>query len=565
MLKEKIAKSIADISGLEMGVVISKLEVPPDQKLGDFAFPCFILSKILRKSPPLIAEELSSKIKLDDIISKPNGPYLNFFIDNKVFVENILSKVLDEKENYGKEDSKNKTIVVDYAAPNVAKNMGIHNLRSTIIGQALCNSYKFLGYKVIGINHLGDWGTQFGKLIWALEKWSSPEELSKKGIVYLNEMYVKYHSEIEKEGVDSDLMEEEARAWFKKIEDGDERAKMWWGLLVDISMADYNEIFRRLGVKFDYVIGESFYMQFLDETISTLEKAGLTSISEGALVVDFHDDNMPPCLLKKSDGATLYGTRDISAIMYRLKEYVPDKILYVVDIAQSLHFQQVFRVMTMLDKSNKEKLEHIQFGRLSFLDGSMSTRKGNIVPLREVLDKSKEKVLEIIKKKNPGLKNKDEVSEIVGTGAIIFGDLFNDRVHNIVFEWDKVLDFQGETAPYVQYSIARINSIIRKAGYELIPKVDYAKISTDDDKKLVKLMGDFNSAVNAVISGNKPHHIGKYVVSLAQEFNNYYSKNKIVQSEDKSLQDSRLALIFGVKEVLVSGLNLLGVRAPEEM
>lgn len=538
------------------------VEVPPKQELGDYAFPCFSLAKELKKSPAEIAKDLAEKIKIDGMQIKSTGPYLNFFINNTDYVKNILQEVLEKKENFAKEDTKNKNIVIDYGGPNVAKNMGIHNLRSFVIGQALCNIYRHLGYNVIGINHLGDWGTQFGKLIWALEKWSSPAELQKKGIKFLNEMYVKFHEEAEKTG--NEFMEDEARAWFKKIEEKDKTALMWWKLFIEISMDDYNELFDRLGIEFTETKGESFYIPFLDETIKTLEKKGLTSIDDGALVVKFEEsDNMPPCLLKKSDGATLYGTRDLAAIMYRLKEYNPSKILYAVDIAQSLHFKQVFKVMELYDPKTKDVLEHIQFGRLSFPDADMSTRKGNIVPLREVLDKAKEKSLQLIKEKNPGLKNKEDVAEKVGTGAVIFEDLVHDRIHNITFEWDKVLDFQGETSPYIQYTIARINSILKKAEPDT-SNVDFSLISTEDDKMIAKQLSDFEKALNDSVNSNKPHHVAKYILNLAQTFSNYYAKNQIIQ-EDKQTQNSRLALCISVKQVLESGLKLLGINSIREM
>lgn len=563
-------KTIADTLNKHLNKDVSNLiEVPPKPELGDFAFPCFTVAKELRKAPPMIAQDLASELKIEGIRVTATGPYVNFFIDNLSYTKSIISEVLEKKEKYGSERLKDETIVIDYSGPNVAKNMGIHNLRSTIIGQALCNIYRFLGYKVVGVNHLGDWGTQFGKLIWALEKWSSPEELEEKGIVFLNEMYVKFHDEVEKD--ENGFMEDEARVWFKKIEEGDEKAQMWWKLFVDISMKDYNKIFDRLSIEFDYTIGESFYIQHLENTIKTLEDAKLTSMSEGALVVEFDEkDNMPPCLLKKSDGATLYGTRDLAAAMYRLKEYNPTKVLYAVDIAQALHFKQVFKVLEKLDSKNKDIFEHIQFGRLSFADAKMSTRKGNIVPLREVLDKAHEKVLEVIKEKNPDLANKEEVAEMVGTGAVIFGDLSCDRVHNIIFDWKKILDFQGETAPYVQYTVARINSILRKGNYEeqeseIVSNLNYELISTDAEKNVARLLTDFNKVVNEAKKSNKPHHIGKYVVQLAQALNSYYVNNQIIQPDNKDLQNARLALIFTVKQVLENGLLLLGIKCPTEM
>jgi arginyl-tRNA synthetase len=556
-MNEKIIKALSKKLKIDANEIDSILEIPPDKNLGDFAFPCFSLSKKLKKSPQIIAQELTS-IKIKNITVNANGPYLNFFIDGKVIIEKTIKDILKKGKKYGKSNKKNQTILIDYSAPNVAKNMGIHNLRSTIIGQSLCNIYKYSGYKVIGINHLGDWGTQFGKLIWALEKWSSPKELKKKGILFLNEIYVKYHALYEE--TKNETMENEARAWSKKIEDGDERAKMWWKLFIDVSVKEYNKLYKRLNVKFSETKGESFYMQFLDETLKKLEEKKLTEMSEGALVVPL-GEGIAPCLLKRSDGATLYGTRDIAAALYRLKNYNPTKILYVVDVAQTNHFNQVFNVLEKIDSQNKEKFVHVDFGRLSFADGAMSTRKGNIIPLKDVLDKASEKVLSIIDEKNPNLKDKKSVAEMIGIGAVIFGDLKNDRINNIIFDWDRVLDFQGETGPYIQYTIARINSIIKKGGSG---EIIYSLLSTPEDKSLAQILSKFSEIIALALKENKPNHIAKYLVTVAQEFNNYYVKHTILQ-EDSELQSARLGMLKAVKTILENGLRLLNIKSPEEM
>lgn len=539
----------------------SLVEVPKDLSHGDFAFPCFLLAKELKKSPVQIAQDLAKNFSSELFSVDALGPYLNFTIDSKKLTQDVVSTILKNKDSYGSSPKNDLVYPIDYSAPNVAKNMGIHNLRSTIIGQAIANILRFNGSTVIGVNHLGDWGTQFGKLIWALEKWSSQEELKEKGLLFLNELYVRFHSEFEK--TQDASMEEEARAWFKKIEDGDGLALSYWKLFVDISMKEYNKIYDRLHTKFTYTLGESFYMPFLADAIKKFEDAGLVSTSEGALVIEFDEsEKMAPLLLRKSDGATLYGTRDIAAAMYRLKEYKPTKILYLTDIAQEFHFKQVFKAMNMLDPSTKGKFEHVQFGRLSFPDGGMSTRKGNVISLTEVLDKAKAKVLEVIKEKNPSLENKDEVAEQVGVGAVIFGDLYNDRINNVVFEWDKVLDFQGETGPYVQYTIARINSMIVKLDSSI--DLDFSLISSNDEKPLVKKLFDFPDVISLVSKDFKPHHLAKYLVSLCQEFNSYYASHKMIQ-EDANLQTARLSLAKSVAQVLVTGLKLLGIDSPKQM
>ncbi|MFT4325966.1 MAG: arginine--tRNA ligase [Candidatus Woesearchaeota archaeon] len=573
MFKDSIVSVLSKVLEKDVATITDILEVPPDLSMGDFAFPCFLLAKEFKKAPPVIAQEVVSNIKdsalLDESITvTAQGPYVNFTIQTPAYVQSVVSDAL--KDSYGQGMMNNKKIIVDYGGPNVAKNMGIHNLRSTIIGQALCNIYRYRGYSVVGINHLGDWGTQFGKLIWALEAWSSKEELQEKGILWLNDMYVKFHNVVEESDKDTaETMESEARLWFKKIEEGDAQAKSWWELFVEVSLQSYNKIFERLNIHFDETKGESYYIPMLDETIATLDSKGLTSISEGALVVAFDEkDHVTPCLLKKSDGATLYGTRDLAAAFYRLKTYNPDKILYAVDVAQSYHFKQVFKVLELVDPKNTEIFEHVSFGRLSFPDADMSTRKGNIVPVKDVLDKAVSKVTDIINEKNPELSNKAEVAEQVGVGAVIFGDLVNDRVHNVVFDWDTVLDFQGDTAPYVQYTVARICSIFRKANVDMktfvSETIDFSHNEYFEDKKVAQKIAQFETVLDDAIKSNKPHHVAKYTISLAQEFNNYYAKHVIVH-EDVACMRARLALSLAVKQVLVTALSLLSVRCPEEM
>ncbi len=559
--KSELLNLLSKEISLPVEKIDSLLEVPRETSFGDFAFPCFILAKKLKQSPVNIASDLVGRLSSDLFVVSAVGPYINFKINSLILAKDVVSEILKKQNNFGSSENSSDVFVVDYSSPNVAKNMGIHNLRSTIIGQAVVNILRFKGAKVFAINHLGDWGTQFGKLIWALEKWSSKEELKQKGLLFLNELYVRFHSEFEKTKDAS--MEEEARAWFKKIEDGDPKALSYWKLFVDVSMEEYNKIYDRLNVKFDFVLGESFYIPFLEDSLNLFEDAGLTSISDGALVIEFDEsENMPPLLLKKSDGATLYGTRDIAAALYRLKTYNPSKVLYFTDIAQELHFKQVFKALSLLDSSTEGKFEHIEFGRLSFPDGSMSTRKGNIVALTEVLDKSKDKVLEIIEEKNPSLENKLDVAEQVGSGAIIFGDLYNDRINNIIFEWDKVLDFQGESGPYVQYTIARINSML--GSLDSSDKIDFSLIASDDDRSLIKRLLDFKDVLSMVYSDFKPHHLAKYLVSLAQEFNSYYASNRMIQ-KDIDLQRARLSLAKSVAIVLKSGLSLLGIKSPDHM
>jgi len=541
----------------------STLSIPPSIDMGDYAIPCFSYAKKENKNAIEFANEIKDKIINNnfELIKKvqTKGPYLNIFINRQKFSELVLNEINSKEENYGSEENKNETIVIDYSAPNVAKNMGIHNLRSTIIGQSLYNIYQKLGYKVIGVNHLGDWGTQFGKLIWAVKKWSSEKEIKEKGIIFLNELYVKFHEEYEKTKDES--MIEQSRQYFKDIEQGEVKAIKLWKLFIDISLDDYNKIYDRLNVKFDYNTGESFYMPFLDKTIKILEDKKITKLDDGALVVEL-DEDMPPCLIKKSDGATLYATRDIAAALYRIEKFNPKKILYVTDIAQNLHFKQWFKVIEKLNPDYKDLLEHVNFGRLSFKDSQMSTRKGNIVPLKEVLDKAKQKALELIKEKSTGIKNQDEVAETVGIGAIVFNDLLHDRIHNIIFEWDKILDFQGETAPYILYVYARINSILEKEKPS--ENVDFEKLTDDLSFSITKKLSAYNDFLIKSKNQNKPSILARYVLELAQSFNTFYVQNKILNQE-KEVTNARLFLLKQISTIIKNSMNLLNIKVLKKM
>lgn len=545
---------------------INHVSVPKNRANGDFSYPCFGEAKRLGRNPVEFAKELESSLETNEFISKieATGPFLNFTINKGGMVVNTLGALKEKGADFAVQNNSDKTIVIDYAAPNVAKNMGLHNLRSTVIGQCLYNVYKYLGYKTVGINHLGDWGTQFGKLIWSLEKWSNPEELEEKGILFLNQLYVKFHDLVDevkvKDGDEAALkIEDEARAWFKKIEDGDDRAKMWWQMFVDISLTEYDKIFARLGVSFDDTRGESYYITHLDKTIKTLEDAKLTCIDEGALVVKFDEkEKLNPCLLRKSDGATLYGTRDLAAAMYRQEKYNPTKVLYVVDTAQQYHFKQWFKVMELLDSKNKDIFEHVWFGRLL----GMSTRKGKNVPLMEVLDKARDKCLESINEKSPDLENKEEVAEMLGSGAIIFGDLVNDRIHDNEFSWERVLDFNGETSIYCQYAYARIKSIL---GKEDSDEFIASKLTSEKEIALVEKLGGFKDTLADTIRLNKPSVLCRYVVDLSQEFTSYYANTPILKDCDEETKKSRLFLIKQVSEVIKKSLNLIGVKVAEKM
>jgi len=565
IFKLQAAKTLStNYPDLSLDSILDSFELPKNSEFGDMALPCFKFAKALRKSPIQIADDFISLFhdnELYESITNIKG-YLNFKFSKTIYIKSVLDNYTDESiftelSLFGK----NKTMVIDYSHPNVAKNMGIHNLRSTIIGQSLYNIFESLGYKAIGVNHLGDWGTQFGKLMWALEKWSSIEEVEEKGILFLNENYVRFHKVAE----ETPSMEDEARKWFKKLEDNDPDAIKWWKLFIKISMESYKKIYERLDVSFDYVTGESFYIKFLAETISKLEKANLTEISEGALVVKFDEsDNMPPCLLKKSDGATLYGTRDVAAVMYRLKEFNPDVILYITDIAQQLHFNQVFTVIEKYDSSSKGKLEHIIFGRLSFPDGQMSTRKGNIIPLNEVLDKARDKVLEILDEREVEVPDKYDTAEKIGIGAVIFNDLSRGRIKNIEFDWDQILSFEGETGPHIQYSYVRMHNILERVESSDTSEIDFSALTDEYSYELIKTLEQFSKKVIQAHDDREPSVIAHYLIELAKNFNRFYRNNRILDAAP-NIQNSRIQLLKILISVYGKCMDLIGLPVVKKM
>ncbi|MCK5759888.1 MAG: arginine--tRNA ligase [Candidatus Delongbacteria bacterium] len=565
IFKSQAAKIIStNHKEISQEMILSSFEQPKNFEFGDMALPCFKFAKVLKRSPIQIADEfilLFTDDELFENITNIKG-YLNFKFSKKIYIRSVLEKYINgniftELSSFAKD----KTMVIDYSHPNVAKNMGIHNLRSTIIGQSIYNIFKSLGYKTIGVNHLGDWGTQFGKLMFALEKWSSFEEVEQKGILFLNEIYVRFHTEAEKDP----NMEEEARKWFKKLEDNDPGAIKWWKLFIKVSMETYNKIYNRLDVTFDFITGESFYIQFLSNTIEKLKIAKLTEISEGALVVKFEEsENMPPCLLKKSDGATLYGTRDVAAVMYRLKEFNPDIILYVTDVAQQLHFKQVFRVIELYNPTVKDRLEHIIFGRLSFPEMQMSTRKGNIIPLNEVLDKARNKVLDILEARDVEVPDKYETAEKIGIGAVIFNDLSRSRIKNVEFDWDQILSFEGETGPHIQYSYVRMHNILERVGNPKTITIDYSALTDEYSYELIKTLDQFTKKVIQAHDDREPSVIAHYLIELSKNFNRFYRNNRIIDAT-KDIQNSRIHLVKILISVYGKCMNLLGLPIVEKM
>ncbi|NLZ38221.1 MAG: arginine--tRNA ligase [Firmicutes bacterium] len=562
IFRKEVVGLLKDLIEMDEHELAMDLETPPNPEMGDFAFPCFKLAKKRRQNPAAIAADLAVKLPGSDYFERieAKGPYLNFFCNRRLLAKTTVESILAQGKAYGQQEvGKGQTIVIDFSAPNIAKPFGVGHLRSTVIGNSLYRLYEALGYNCVGINHLGDWGTQFGKLIVAYLRWGDEQKLEKEPITYLYELYVRFHREAEKDP----QLEDEARAWFKKLEDGDAQAKALWQRFRDLSLAEFKRIYKLLEVEFDSYQGESFYNEMLDEAIKLIEEKGLTSISEGALIVDLSEENLPPCLLRKQDGATLYATRDLCAAIYRQRQYNFAKMLYVVGADQSLHFQQLFAVLRKMGYQWAEDCVHVPFGLIYYKEGKMSTRRGTLVFLEDVLTKATELAKEIIREKNPGLKNKEDVARQVGIGAVIFGDLINDRIKNIEFDWDKVLDFTGETAPYVQYAHARICSILRKAD-SWPASYDATLLTNEEEQHVIRLLARFSDVIIRAAQTYKPSLVARYVVDLAAAFNSFYHRCPVLQAEEAS-RNARLALIDAVRQVLVNGLYLLGINAPEEM
>ncbi|MBU1111181.1 MAG: arginine--tRNA ligase [archaeon] len=563
--RHEIVRLLNKATKLDRDEVERLLAVPPDPKLGDYAFPCFKLGKNAKEEAELLRKKFP-KTKLPKFVEKLEtaGPYLNFYLKHSVIAEETLSKIFKEKKNYGKQKiGNNKKIVIDFSSPNIAKPFGIGHLRSTVIGNSLYKTYHFLGYKPVGVNHLGDWGTQFGKLIVAYRKWGKEKELEKDPIKYLLKLYVKFHDEAEK----NEKFTEEAREEFKKLENGDKKSLALWETFRELSLAEFQKVYQILDVGFDSYHGEAYYNDKMEAAIDNLQRKAPLTESEGALVVDLEAYKMPPVLIKKSNGSTTYHTRDIAAASYRLKEYTPTKMLYVVGAEQKLHFKQLFKVLELAGM-NKSEFIHVDFGLFKFPEGKMSTRKGNVIFLEEVLDKSIKLAEKIIEEKNPTLHNKSDVAKMVGIGAIIFADLSNERTRNINFDWERMLSFEGETAPYLQYTHARACSILRKVQKEYrqgpSAKINFESYSLPEEQALIKKLYEFPEIIVRVADTYKPHHLAQYLIGLAQQFNEFYHKCPVISGQDQQMK-ARLLLVDSTRQVLENGLKLLGIKAPEEM
>lgn len=562
--KEQIALLISNVTDLEKDEILNLIEIP-NSDMGDFAFPCFKLAKTMKKAPNIIASELAEKIEKKEFIDNIQvvNAYINFYVSKSIYVEKVLTNVLNEKDNFGNSNIGNdKTVIIDYSSPNIAKPFHIGHLRSTVIGNSLYKIYKKLGYNVVGINHLGDWGTQFGKLIVAYKKWGNKELVEKDDIKELSKIYVKFHEESEKDK----SLEDEARLWLVKMQEGDKEALDLWKWFCDISMKEFERVYKMLNISFDSYAGESFYNDKMQPVVDELFEKNILVESEGAKIVDLEPYNMPPCLILRSDGGTLYPTRDIAAAFYRKKEYNFEKCLYITALDQNLHFAQWFKVIELMGYDWAKDLVHIPFGLVSLNDGKLSTRKGHVVLMEDILNHAIEKTKNIIEEKNPNLENKEKIAKDVGIGAVIFNDLFNSRVKNVVFDLERMLNFQGETGPYVQYTHARACSILEKENFneDLLKNIDYSLICDEYSFELVKTLSQYPHKIVDASNKYEPFIITRHLVNVCQAFNKFYDENNIKNSA-ADLKNARLALVYATKTIIANGLYLLGINAPEKM
>ena len=564
--KNVIAQKIAKEVEFDAKEIEGFIEVPPNEEMGDYAFPCFKLAKVLKKAPPAIATELKEKITTDENIEKIEivGGYLNFYINKKVLTKTVLEELDKKQENFGTYNSGDgKTVLVEFSSPNIAKPFHIGHLRTTIIGNSLHKIYKFMGYNSISINHLGDYGTQFGKLIEGYKRWGSEYNIDENPIEELMKIYIRINDLCKEDESVLDACREN----FRLLEEGDPYCKNLWEKFRDVSLQEFNRIYDLLGVKFDSIKGEASYANSWGEVVDILEKAGKLTESEGAKIVDLEEQGKGVCMITKSNGSTIYATRDLAAIRYRAKTYDFDKCLYVVAYEQALHFRQIFEVAKYLDIPEKcqKGLEHLQYGMLRLSTGKMSTREGNVVKVEDLLNESIDRVKKVIEEKNADMENKEEEAKKIGIGAVIFNNLCTTIIKDQVFDWDTVLNFNGETGPYIQYIYVRTKSVLEKAGY--IPNIDEINVNVLQDKQslnVIKILYKFGEILEAVVQKNEPSILARYLIDLAGSYSNFYNENKIID-EDKNVQNARVYLSKSVGTVLKTGASLLGIEMPNRM
>ena len=559
--KELIASELAKvIDSLDQDAILNLLEQPKSSDLGDIAFPAFSLAKVERKAPQAIAADIAEKIDqsaFEKVVA--TGPYVNFFLDKSQISDQVIKSVIQAGADYGQQDEgQGANVTIDLSSPNIAKPFSVGHLRSTVIGDAISNIYKKMGYNTIKINHLGDWGKQFGLLMVAYKKWGSKEAVEANPIDELLKLYVRINAEIENDPA----LDEEGRLWFKKLEDGDPEATELWQWFRDESLVEFNRIYKLLGVEFDSLNGEAFYNDKMDEAVQILEEKGLLKESKGASIVELDDVNLPPAMIKKSDGATLYITRDIATAIYRARTYNFVKNIYAVGQEQSNHFRQLKAVLKKMGFEWSDDMIHVDFGLVTKNRQKLSTRKGNIILLEPTLQEAISRAKAQIEEKNPELENKEEVAHAVGVGAVKFYDLKTDRRNGYDFDLEAMVSFEGETGPYVQYAYARIQSILRKANFTPSTDATYS-LSDPESWEIIKLLQDFSRVVKRAAENYDPSLIAKYAINLAQAFNKYYAHTRILDESPE--RDSRLALSYSTAVVLKEALRLLGVEAPEKM
>jgi len=548
-------------AGLSQDEIAAALEIPPDTAMGDYAFPCFKLSKALRKSPMMISDALAAAISADYLskVESVKG-YLNFFIDRATFAEKVVMAAKEQGEAYGSDNSgEGKTVVIDYSSINIAKRFHIGHLSTTALGNALYKLHKFFGYTAVGVNHLGDWGTQFGKLISAYKRWGDHDTVANGGIDEMVKLYVRFNTEAK----ENEALNDEGRAWFKKIEDGDPEALEIYNWFKAVTLKDANRMYDMLGIKFDSYNGEAFYNDKMQPIIDDLKAKGLLIEDQGAQIVDLEPYGMAPALILRSDGATLYITRDLAAAKYRKDTYNFDKNLYVVAYQQDLHFKQLFKVLELMGYEWYKDCEHVSYGMVSFEGQSMSTREGRVVYLDDLLNNSIEKARGIIEEKSPELENKEEVSKQIGIGAVLFFALYNNRIKDIDFWWDRALNFDGETGPYVMYTHARACSVLRKAG-ECDAAPDFSALSDAESQEVIRLIGQFPEIAKNALNRSEPSMITRFSVDLAQAYNKFYYERKVMV-DDLGTRKARLLLTEVTRDLLAKALNLIGITAPDRM
>ncbi|WP_426452405.1 arginine--tRNA ligase [Paenibacillus sp. S-38] len=566
--KQWLAQQLAGkFEGLDRDTLADLIEYPPNPQMGDLSLPCFKLAKQLRKAPQAIAEELKAGWSGDESVERVDAVagYFNVYLNPAKFASQVVGEVREKGDRYGSQNiGQGRNVVIDFSSPNIAKTFHIGHLRSTVIGNALYKIFEFLGYNSVGINHLGDWGTQFGKLIVAYKLWGDKEAVEADGIAELQRIYVKFHDEADK----TPALDDEARAWFVKLEQGDAEAQELWRWFVDISLKEFHKMYELLGVTFDSYAGESFYNDKMAAVLDELKAKNLLEEDQGALLVRLDDYNMPPALMVKKDGGTLYHTRDVTAALYRKHTYDFEKAVYVTDAGQSLHFNQWFKVLELMGYEwAANQLQHVPFGKVSLENAKLSTRKGNVINLEDLLTKAIEKTRSIIEEKNPTMENKDEVARQIGVGAIIFNDLSNNRIKDIVFSWDDALNFEGESGPYVQYAHARACRVLGKAdpAETAAASLNPEQLTNPEAQAVLRQLYLFKERLEQAMYKLEPSIVSRYLIDLAQSFNHFYHQCKIVTADEAEVRIARLALTDCFRTTIRNGLALIGLEAPEEV